>query len=45
MSDGHHELAVGELLRRTRPLSPYGAMVIEDLDPEDADAFLAAVRS
>ena len=39
----HNELPVEELLRRARPLPPYGEMVIEDLDPDDADAFLAAV--
>ncbi len=41
----HHELPVEELLRRARPLPPYGEMVIEDLDPAEADAFLAAVLS
>jgi hypothetical protein len=39
------ELPVEELLRRARPLPPYGAMVIEDLEPKDADAFLADVLS
>ena len=41
----HNELPVEELLRRARPLPPYGEMVIEDLDPEDAEDFLAAVLS
>jgi hypothetical protein len=39
------ELPVEELLRRARPLPPYGEMVIDDLTPEEAEAFLAAVRS
>ncbi len=39
------ELPVEEFLRRARPLPPYGEMVIEDLSPEEADAFLAAVLS
>ncbi len=38
------ELPVEELLRRTRPLPPYSGMVIDDLTPEEADAFLAAVQ-
>ncbi len=38
------ELPVAELLRRARPLPPYGEMVIDDLTPEEADAFLAAVH-
>ena len=37
------ELPVAELLRRARPLPPYGEMVIDDLSPEEAEAFLAAV--
>lgn len=41
----HKKLPVEELLRRARPLPPYGEMVIEELDPADADAFLAAVLS
>ena len=41
----HNELPVEELLRRARPLPLYGEMVIEDLDPEDAEDFLAAVLS
>lgn len=39
------ELPVEELLRRARPLPPYGEMVIEDLSAEEADGFLAAVLS
>lgn len=39
------ELPVDELLRRKRPHPPYGEMVIEDLSPEEAEAFLAAVLS
>ena len=37
------ELPVDELLRRGRPHPPYGEQVIDDLTPEEADAFLAAV--
>ncbi len=39
------ELPVEELLRRARPLPPYEEMVIDDLTPEEAEAFLAAVQS
>ena len=39
------ELPVEELLRRAKPHPPYGADVIDDLTPEEAEAFLAAVRS
>ena len=39
------ELPVEELLRRGRPHPPYGDQVIEDLTPEEADAFLNAVLS
>jgi hypothetical protein len=39
------ELSVEEHLRRARPHPPYGEMVIDDLDAEEADAFLAAVLS
>lgn len=39
------ELPVEELLRRARPLPPYGETVIDDLTPEEAEAFLAAVLS
>lgn len=39
------EFPVEELLRRGRPHPPYGEQVIEDLTPEEAEAFLAAVRS
>lgn len=37
------ELPVEELLKRARPLPPYPAMVIDDLTPEEGEAFLAAV--
>lgn len=39
------ELSVEELLKRARPHPPYGQDVISDLTPEEAEAFLAAVRS
>jgi hypothetical protein len=39
------ELPVEELLRRARPLPSYDEMVIDDLTPEEAEAFLAAVLS
>jgi hypothetical protein len=39
------ELSIEELLRRGRPHAPYGEQVIDDLTPEEADAFLAAVLS
>ena len=39
------ELPVEELLRRGRPHPPYGDQVIEDLTPEEGDAFLDAVLS
>ncbi len=39
------ELDVEELLRRGKPHPPYGEQVIEDLTPEEAEAFLAAVLS
>jgi len=39
------EFPVEEVLRRARPHPPYGEMVIEDLDDDEADAFLAAVLS
>jgi hypothetical protein len=41
----HLELAVEELLRRVRPLPGHDEMVIEDLNEEEGEAFLAAVRS
>lgn len=45
----HHteslELPVAELLRRARPLPPLEDMVIDDLTDEEAEAFLAALRS
>ena len=39
------ELPVAELLRRARPLPPLEDMVIDDLTDEEAEAFLAALRS
>lgn len=41
----HLELPVEELLRRGRPFPPRGEMVIDDLTPEEGEAFLEAVRS
>lgn len=41
----HLELPVEELLRRAKPLPPLEDLVIEDLTPEEGEAFLAAVRS
>ncbi|MGQ0618066.1 MAG: hypothetical protein ACT4PW_13940 [Acidimicrobiia bacterium] len=37
------ELPVEDLLARARPLPPHRDMVIDDLNQEEADAFLAAV--
>jgi hypothetical protein len=46
VSEGQHlELPVEELLRRARPLPPHDEMVIEDLSPEEGEAFLHAVES
>ena len=39
------ELPVEEVLGRGRPHPPYGEQVIDDLSPEEAEAFLAAVLS
>jgi hypothetical protein len=39
------EFSVAEVLRRARPHPPYGEMVIDDLDEDEAHAFLAAVLS
>ncbi len=39
------ELPVDELLRRATVHPPYGEQVIDDLTPEEADAFLDAVLS
>lgn len=39
------ELSVEELLRRAKTHAPYGEDVIDDLTAEEAEAFLAAVRS
>lgn len=41
----HLELSVEELLRRARPLPPHDEMVIEDLSPEEGEAFLQTVES
>jgi hypothetical protein len=37
------ELPVEELLRRARPLSSLGELVIDDLSDEEGEAFLAAI--
>jgi hypothetical protein len=37
------ELPVDELLARARPMPPHREMVIDDLTPEEGEAFLAAV--
>ena len=39
------ELPVEEFLGRRKPHPPYGEQVIEDLTPEEAEAFLTAVLS
>lgn len=39
------ELSVEEVLRHARLHPPYGELVIDDLDDDEADAFLAAVLS
>jgi len=39
------ELPVDELLKRARPLPPHSEMVIDDLTPEEGEAFLEAIRS
>jgi hypothetical protein len=41
----HRELSVEELLRRARPLPSHEEMAIADLTTEEAEAFLAGVRS
>ncbi len=41
--DANLELPVEELLRRATVHPPYGVQVIDDLPPEEADAFLDAV--
>lgn len=43
--DENLELPVDELLRRGRSHPPYGEQVIDDLTPEEAEAFLDAVLS
>jgi hypothetical protein len=37
------ELPVEKLLRRARPLPPHEEMVIDDLTPEEGEAFLEAI--
>lgn len=37
------ELPVEELLARARPMPPHREMVIDDLTPEEGEAFLTAV--
>jgi hypothetical protein len=39
------ELSVAELMRRVRPLPPLEEMRIDDLTDEEAEDFLAALRS
>ena len=39
------ELPVEELLRRARPLPPHREMVLDDLTPEEGDAFLASLKA
>lgn len=41
----HLETSVEELLRRARPLPDHDEMVIEDLTPEEGEAFLVAIQS
>ena len=41
----HLELPVDELMRRARPLPPREEMVIDDLTPEEGEAFLAALEA
>lgn len=43
--DGNLELPVEELLQRATVHPPYGEQVIDDLTPEEADAFLDAILS
>jgi len=45
VDERHLEVAVEELLRRSRPLPPHNEMVIEDLTVEEGAAFLAVVDS
>lgn len=42
---GGLELPIAELLRRARPLPSLEEMVIDDLSEEEAEAFLAALRT
>jgi hypothetical protein len=43
--DENLELPVDELLQRAKVHPPYGEQVIDDLTPEEADAFLDAILS
>ena len=43
--DENLEFPVHELLKRATVHPPYGEQVIDDLTPEEADAFLDAVLS
>jgi hypothetical protein len=43
--DENLEPPVDELLQRAKVHPPYGEQVIDDLTPEEADAFLDAVLS
>jgi hypothetical protein len=43
-TDERSELPVEELLKRAKLHPPYGEDVIDDLTPEEAEAFLEAVR-
>ncbi len=39
------ELPLEELFRRAKPHPPYGEDVIDDLTPEEVEAFLVAINS
>jgi hypothetical protein len=41
----HREAAFEEHLGRPRPQPPHNEMVIEDLNDDEAEAFLVAIRS
>lgn len=43
--DENLELPVDKLLQRAKVHTPYGEQVIDDLTPEEAEAFLDAVLS
>jgi hypothetical protein len=44
-TDASLELPVEELLRRARPFPSLAELAIEDLDEEEGEAFLEAIRS